>query len=369
MGRAGLAYPAIPINLGLTGTSFICGLRQNSTDRSNAAFQNLGANGDGSITLQVTAFDGNSAFSQILPPVPLGPGEFLQIGNVLASNGLSLTNGYLKVDRTSGTAPYFAYGVINDQVNSDGSFVAPQLAPTAPVAGLSLPVIVQTATLASELVLTNWSSQARTINFVFADTASHFTISLSPGQQQIIPDIFAYMRDHSVPGIGPAGTTIVGALFATATGGDIGGVVVGARTSFSGGAAGGRFGLFYAAMPIGATSSDSAWLFGLQQNSENRTNLAIVNTGETDGSSDTFVIDLYDGATGTKVKSMDPILIGPHGWQQQNLILTNAPGVLQGFAQIRRTSGNNPFIAYAVINDGAAAGLRTGDGAYIGSSD
>jgi hypothetical protein len=50
------------------------------------------------------------------------------------------------------------------------------------------------------------------------------------------------------------------------------------------------------------------------------------------------------------------------------ILANNAPGVLQGFAQVRRTSGNNPFVTYAVINDGAGAGLRTGDGAYIGSS-
>jgi hypothetical protein len=370
VGRAGLAYPAIHISEGLTGTAFICGLRQNSNDRSNAAFQNMGASSDGSITLQVTVFDGNSTFSQILPPISLGPGQFLQIGNVLASNGLSLTNGYLKVDRTSGTAPYFAYGVINDQVNSDGSFVAPQTVPTAPVAGLSLPVVVQSATLASELVLTNWSSQDRVISFTFADTGAPFAISLPAGRQLIIPDIVAYMRDHAVPGIGPMGTTIVGALFATATGGDIAGVVVGARTSFSGGTAGGRFGLFYAARPIGHAATNSAWLFGLQQNSENRTNLAIVNTGETDGSSDTFVIDIYDGATGTIAATTEPIPLNAHQWTQKGAILaTYAPSVSQGYAQVRRTSGNNPFIAYAVINDGAAAGLRTGDGAYIGSSD
>ncbi len=370
VGRAGLAYPAISITEALTGTAYICGLRQNSTDRSNVAFQNLGASSDGSITLQVTAFDGNSSFSQVLLPVSLGPGQFFQIGNVLTSNGLSLTNGYLKVERTSGTAPYFAYGVINDQVNSDGSFVAPQPATTAPVAGLSLPVIVQTATLLSELVLTNWSNQARAVNFTFADTAAHFTIPLPPGQQQIIPDIFAYMRDHSVSGIGPAGTSIVGALFATASGGDISGVVLGARTSFSGGAAGGRFGLFYAASSFSQSSTESTWLFGLQQNSENRTNLAIVNTGETDGSGDTFVIDLYDGATGTIAATTESIVLNAHQWVQKGTILTTyAPGVSQGYARVRRTSGNNPFIAYAVINDGAAAGLRTGDGAYIGSSD
>jgi hypothetical protein len=273
------------------------------------------------------------------------------------------------VERVSGTAPYYAYGVINDQANSDGSFIMPQPITASTVTGLSLPVIVQTTTLLSEVVMTNTSTQNRTLNFTFADTAVHFSTTLTPGQQLIIPDIFQYMRDHFAVGIGPAGTTIVGALFATPQGGDASGIVLGDRTSFSGGTAGGRFGLFYSAVPFGQASSDSAWLFGLQQNSENRTNLAIVNTGETDSSSDTFVIDIYDGATGMLATSITPPTLAPYQFNQQNIVLTNAAGVSQGYAQVRRTSGNNPFIAYAVINDGAAAGLRTGDGAYIGSND
>jgi len=404
IGRAGLAYAAIassggqslsevqgssPLppradlrdsvslaSAGLTAPAYICGLRQNSDDRSNVAFQNVGAAGDGSITLRVTVFDGNSPSSTVLDAIVLAPGEFSQIGGVLTSNGLSLSNGYIKVERTSGTAPYYAYGVINDQVNSDGSFVIPQPASTTPVSGLTLPVIVQTTAFLSELVITNFSSQARILSFSFvadsistADKTARFTLNLPAGQQQIIPDIFTYMRDNAVAGIGPAGTTIAGALFATAASGDLSGVVLGARTSASGGSTGGRFGLFYTAVPYGQASTSSAWVFGLQQNSENRTNLAIVNTGEIDGNSDTFVIDLYDGATGAKVKTLDPISLPARGWIQIGTILNNAPGVQQGYAQVRRTAGANPFIAYAVINDGAGPGERTGDGAYIGSSD
>ncbi len=132
---------------------------------------------------------------------------------------------------------------------------------------------------------------------------------------------------------------------------------------------GGRFGLFYTAVPYGQASTTSAWVFGLQQNSENRTNLAIVNTGETDANDDTFVIDLYDGATGTLKKTMEPIVLKAHGWTQIGTILNSAPGgVQQGYARVRRTAGNNPFVTYAVINDGAGPGQRTGDGAFIGSS-
>ena len=50
-----------------------------------------------------------------------------------------------------------------------------------------------------------------------------------------------------------------------------------------------------------------------------------------------------------------------------NILLQYAPGLTQGYARIARTSGRNPFIAYAVINDGAQAGLRSGDGAFLSS--
>lgn len=45
-----------------------------------------------------------------------------------------------------------------------------------------------------------------------------------------------------------------------------------------------------------------------------------------------------------------------------------APAVKQGYARITRTAGNNPFVAYAVINDGSQAGQRSGDGAFISSA-
>ncbi len=376
-GRAGLAYSGISLEAALKDTVYLCGLRQNRTDRSNVAIQNVGGPGQGDIVIRLSVYSGDlqNPGNQALPDITLSPGGFYQVAGILQANGLNFQNGYVKVERTSGTAPFYAYGVINDQVNSDGSFIAPQTAATSSVAGSTLPVVVQTSTFLSELVLTNWYNQARTINFVLvadaiatADKTARFTISLPAGQQLIIPDIFQYMRDHSVPGVGPAGTTIAGALFATANSNDLSGVVIGARTSASGGSEGGRFGLFYPAVPYGQASTDGAWLFGLQQNSENRTNLAIVNTGEGNAGSDTFVIDLYDGATGVLVKTVDPTVVQAHGWVQIGSILNLATGVMEGYARVRRTSGSNPFVTYAVINDGAGPGQRTGDGAFICSS-
>ena len=145
------------------------------------------------------------------------------------------------------------------------------------------------------------------------------------------------------------------------------GVFVGVRVSAPGG--GGRYGVFFGGVPYGRSSTTSAWIYGLQQNEENRTNLAIVNTGETDAGSDTFTIDLYDGSTGLLAASIPGVVLKAREWRQYGTILaTYAPGVAQAFAHITRTAGTNPFIAYGVINDGARPGDRTGDGAFIQSS-
>ena len=54
------------------------------------------------------------------------------------------------------------------------------------------------------------------------------------------------------------------------------------------------------------------------------------------------------------------------GWHQINSILADyAPETRQGYVRITNISGNNPFLAYGVINDGGAPGQRSGDGAYL----
>lgn len=125
-GRAGLAYPGLNASAFLNEPAYICGLRQNRTsDRSNLAVQHAGTASSGDITLQLTVVDGNSSFSKVLAPVTLPPGGFFQISGILQSNGMNLSQGYVRVEKLSGSAPYFAYGVINDQANSDGSFIPP----------------------------------------------------------------------------------------------------------------------------------------------------------------------------------------------------------------------------------------------------
>jgi photosystem II stability/assembly factor-like uncharacterized protein len=375
-GRAGLAYAGIPASMALTDPCYIVGLRQNQIDRSNVAVQHAGSAADGALALRLTVFSGNGGvgFSQILPEVVLTPGGFSQISGIIHSNGLSLENGYVKIERISGTAPYYAYGVINDQANSDGSFIPPVL--ETALSGktrMTLPAVVESGPFSTELIVTNWSASKKSLscryvaNAIQSDEgAAPFSIELAPGEQLIWPDLIGRLRAESVAGIGPKGSPFAGALVVAGSGSDLSGIMMAARTSAPGG--GGEYGVFYPAVAEGGSTTQDTWLFGLQQNEANRTNLALVNTAEADNNPDTFSIELFDGLSGQKVQTIEGIVLDANHWYQFNSILAQyAPSTRQGYAHVTRTGGANPFIAYAVINDGGIPGQRSGDGAFISS--
>ena len=381
-GRAGLAYLGVPQDEGFHQQAvYLCGLRDNPGDRSNVALQNMGS--EGSITLRTTVFSGNPAdpAGKRLEDMVLGPGEFHQFGEVLKNAGKAdpRFGGYVRVERMEGEAPFYAYGVINDNANSDGSFVFPVSAASLEGAmGQTLPALVEAGAFATELTLTNFSGQQKFVNFSVTherieaedNTAGFGPVPLLPGQQLIIPQALAYARQNlglDVPG------GLVAPLVASPQAGDLSGVVIGARVVAPANAedpSKGQYGVFYTAAPRGQGFTQSAWVDGLQQNQENRSNLALINTGEVDGQAIVFEIDIYDGITATlsKTVTMDEegkLVVPAKGFQQINQVLKHAPGTTQGYIRIRKVSGANPFLAYGVVNDGGSPGQRTGDGAYI----
>ena len=121
-------------------------------------------------------------------------------------------------------------------------------------------------------------------------------MTLVAGEQQIIPEVVDELRRRGVAGLGSGSRALAGAVFATAVEGDMSGIVIGARTGSQGG--GGQYSVFYNAVPEGAAFTEEAWVDGLQQNKENRSNLALVNTGEVDESPSVFHLEIYDGETG-----------------------------------------------------------------------
>ena len=357
----------------MTEAVYLCGLRQNSRDRSNVAFQNMGAPEEGAITLRTTVYSGDSADTnaRVLDDIELEPGKFHQYSGLLGVLGVP-AQGYVKVERVEGRAPFYAYGVINDQANSDGSFIFPVTASSLEAtAGQTLPVIVETSEFTSELTVTNFSEEPRRLDFEFVaegiegdDKTASFSMTLEAGQQQIIAEVVEELRRRGVAGLGTGNRALAGAVFATAVEGDMSGIVIGARTGSEGG--GGQYSVFYNAVPFGEAFTEEAWVDGLQQNQENRSNLALVNTGEVDGSPSVFHLEIYDGETGLLAETVVTQPIPARGWHQINGILGSyAPETRQGYVRIEKVSGENPFLAYGVVNDGGAPGQRSGDGAYL----
>ena len=372
-GRAGLAYLGVAEEEGYEEAVYLCGLRQNDRDRSNVAFQNMGAPEAGEITLRTTVYSGEAAdgTARVLDDIELEPGKFHQYSGLLGVLGVP-AQGYVKVERVEGRAPFYAYGVINDQANSDGSFVFPVTAGSLEgTAGQTLPVVVETSEFRSELTVTNFSEEPRRLDFQFVaeqiegdDKTASFSMELEAGQQQIIPEVVDELRSQGVAGLGRGSRALAGAVFATAVEGDMSGIVIGARTGSQGG--GGQYSVFYNAVPEGAAFTGEAWVDGLQQDEENRSNLALVNTGEVDGSASVFHLEIYDGETGLLAETVVTKPIPARGWHQINGILGSyAPETRQGYIRIEKVSGENPFLAYGVVNDGGAPGERSGDGAYL----
>ena len=382
-GRAGLAYLGVAENEGFHDEAvYLCGLRDNPLDRSNVALQNMGA--EGSITLRTTVFSGNPTdpIGAMLDDMTLGPGEFHQFNAVLQAAGKAdpMFGGYVRVERVEGMAPFYAYGVINDNANSDGSFVFPVSAGSlAGAMSQTLPALVEINQFSTELTVTNFSDQPKVLMFSATDerieaennTAGFGPVPMLPGQQLIIPHAMAYARQNLGLNV-PMGLVVP--LVASPVAGDLSGVVIGARVVAPADAqdpSKGQYGVFYTAVPQGRGFTTSAWVDGLQQNEENRGNLALVNTGEVDTSPSVFELDLYDGETAMLVKTVtmaeEPNAMVPaRSFRQINGILrAHAPGTTQGYVRIRKVSGANPFLAYGVVNDGGAPGERTGDGAYI----
>ena len=238
-GRAGLSYPGIAREEGFQEAVYLCGLRQNTQDRSNVAFQHMGASDEGPITLRTTVFSGelDDTSARVVGEVTLQPGGFHQYSGLLGSLG-SPAQGYVKVEKVQGEAPFYAYGVINDNFNSDGSFVFPVTESSlVGTTGQTLPVIIETGNFQSELTVTNFSATDRQVDFSFVadavdrggDTAK-FSLELKAGQQHILPDIVEELRRREVEGIGRANRAFVGALFTKAAEGDLSGIVIGART-------------------------------------------------------------------------------------------------------------------------------------------
>ncbi|MCI4355127.1 MAG: PKD domain-containing protein, partial [Thermoplasmata archaeon] len=366
-GRAGLAYSGIRLEDGFV-RAYVFGLRENASDRSNLALVNM--NSAVPVTLRVTLISGTDGKTSVLPDITLAGGQWTQIGHVLSGPGF--VNGFAIVELISGPGPFYPYGVFNDNTTADGSFVPPTLDGDA---RSILPVLVETSTFQSELVLSNPYNQPSVATMSYVESLSPAggaggvtTENLGPYEQKIIPGAIDYLRGKGVS-IGAQGAAGYGGAVQT-TYHTPGGAFIygfaGARTSAPA-SGGGEYGVFYRALLIGENAPTEAWVFGLQQNAANRSNLAVVNYGNVGPI--TYRLDVYDGDTGKLAGSSPTQNLAAGGWFQFSPVLP-AYGVKNGYVRVVRLSGTSLLMAYGVVNDGAAPGSGgTNDGSYVSFSN
>jgi hypothetical protein len=361
-GRAGLAYPALAPNETLEAPAALYGLREDTVFRGNLALLNAGDPATGApVTLRVTIHSGaaGDGRSVTLAEVTLAAGQWTQLNRVLQSAGYA--NGWATVERVAGTDPFFAYGVVNDNLTGDGAFVAPVPAGRK-TDRLMLPVAVHTGAFTTDLCLTNAGTGPVRLSFRGSTT---FPIDkdavLQAGEQRFVPDVLAYLGSS-------ASAT---ALDIFSSNGSAAAFHASART-FSTSASGGTFGVAYPAILPSEAAMSETWVYGLKQDGLTRSNLAL---GIADplypGPCCLFVLslsmDFFDGDTGIlRGTRALPLIANFPDWQQLNSPLSDL-GIRNGYVRIRASAGNGyPFFAYGIVNDGGVPGQGTGDGSYLG---
>ena len=132
-GAFGVAYPAVRAAQGAPYTAWISAARQNTTNRTNLAFVNLGDLDSSTINIHLDIYDGNtgtlaqSVDDPQLAGIPAG--GFVQINAFLSTYAPDVTNAYVKITRAAGVNGFAAYGVVNDGAvpgarTGDGAYVA-----------------------------------------------------------------------------------------------------------------------------------------------------------------------------------------------------------------------------------------------------
>ena len=370
-GRAGVAYVAPRLEELPTGRTWLYGLRRNDRDRTNVALSNASPTETITLRLVLTSAAGDGAgFS--FPDVRLGPGQYAQLDDVF--RGRPFDEGYAFVSVVSGSGPYMAYAVVNDNGTNDGSFVS--FEPEAAQAGPRLlPVVVEAGPYASELVLANPSTESRTVELTYVESltpekgAGGVALEpIGPGEQKRIPDVFAYLRSHSTGRIGPKGEAgYAGTLTArflsggtTVTAG-----VAGARTSSPARTLAGYYGVSYPGVASTAAATSQAWVFGLRQDALVRANVAVAAPADATGPV-TLGLEVYDGETGRRAGVSEDVTLAPGGWKQLENLLPRF-GVRQGYVRVVRRSSSGSFVAYGVVNDGPYPDSASGtdDGTYL----
>ncbi|MFI5118782.1 MAG: protease pro-enzyme activation domain-containing protein [Thermoanaerobaculia bacterium] len=372
-GAFGTFAPAVPSGSATsTADAWIYGLRENASFRSNLAVVHApgtvsGAT-SGPVSLEIQLYDGDSGAPVGAPLArTLQPGEFGQYNSILSLTPTGVTNGYARVRRTSGVDGFITYGVVNDGGSAGGGTSDGSLLASNATEGL-VPILLDVPGpphFTTDLTLTNPTSSRVTVTLTYTASSSFSgqgsgtrATTLAARQQLVQADALSYLRGLglAIPTTGNQGGTLL-----------VAGAVAQARTSNPNpdASVGGSYGLAYPGVAASARARGEAWVYGLRQDADVRSNLAIADARAGNGGTVKYVVDVFDADTGstTPVQTLTRSLTGGD-WTQINGILSGA-GIAHGYVRVRPDSGTSDFVVYGVVNDGPTAGSRTSDGSYI----
>ena len=222
---------------------------------------------------------------------------------------------------------------------------------------MTIPVLVESTTYRSELVLTNGGQQEAAFELTYREsittsggTGGTTTVRLAAGEQRIIPETIDFLRTNGVK-VGPKGSLpYVGALHVGVTGIPLSRAFAGARTAARSSAAG-QFGLFTSPLFPGDEAATDAWVYGLMADDKSRSNVAVFNTGTGPASAVQLEVTAYDGdASGVERGEAWTVTLEPGQFAQQNNFL-GTRGIRNGWVRIRSMSGTGAWGAYGVVND------------------
>lgn len=370
-GRGGVGFAERTAADDFAPSAIVGWLREAGGDRSNLAVVNTGGEGEGDVVLRVTlvARDGEVR-SVTLPDVRLAPGALHQWNRVLAPAGM--TGAWARVERVSGTAPFFAWGVVNDEGTGDGSFVAGFAAGRASPSSWVVPAVVESGRYATDLVVTNARNEPRTLLCRFVsetlmpfERTVRFRLDVPPFGQLYVPGLVEELRRRGVDGIPPRGTDVVGGLFVDVEGDAKDSLFLGARTSAV--KPEGRYGVFYEAFPGDGPARWGALVPAVRQDGSVRTNLAIVNLEER---TVTLGIEARDPSSSDRVAGTRRVVrLGPHRWMQVDSVLELLGSGLERGRVWVLPEGADPvrFLAYGITNEGSRPGAGSDDGTFIPS--
>ncbi|MCK6681549.1 MAG: hypothetical protein L6R30_03910 [Thermoanaerobaculia bacterium] len=123
-GRFGVSYPAHAWGAGARSNALVPALAQDSASRSNLAVVHTGGGSEIPLTLSVQLRDARTGIDTGSPlSVVLRPGEWYQWTRVIEQAGAATDQATAVITRVAGDDTFLAYGIVNDALTSDGSYI------------------------------------------------------------------------------------------------------------------------------------------------------------------------------------------------------------------------------------------------------